>query len=257
MERQINPLFNVFEKYSEVNIINPHRFAPLGFFNEESFDFDGSSGYISHGNNLSFAGNAACSFVFSMKLDSTGSNQRFISKYDLSTDRGYFVGLTSGKLRFFFRAAGTNIVQVEANDSISTGTWYRVAMTKSASTSASAMKIYVNGTASTLNTIQNALGAGSTLNTDDFILGTLSAAYTDGHLDEIGVYDTELSSSDVSDDWNGGEVTDLTAISSAANLQGYWRADGDSTGTDNVIDQSGNGNHGTITGGVTIDTDVP
>ena len=45
-------------------------------------------------------------------------------------------------------------------------------------------------------------------------------------------------------------VAFLTCCTTHAQIVGYWNFD------DNVDDQSGNGNHGTIVGGVTYDTDI-
>ena len=83
-----------------------------------------------------------------------------------------------------------------------------------------------------------------------------------GHMNDIAVHNTVLSSRNISTIYNSGAAIDLTTnvgnYNTAGNLTGYWlMGDGDTHPT--IADQTTNGNDGTMTNMTSEDivTDVP
>lgn len=73
----------------------------------------------------------------------------------------------------------------------------------------------------------------------------------DALFDEVAVYNTDLSASEISTIYNSGSPNDLSSLSSSTNLVGWWRFEDDST------DSSSNSNSGTLTNGATFSSDIP
>ena len=83
---------------------------------------------------------------------------------------------------------------------------------------------------------------------------TLSNRYFTGNIDEVAVFSSELSASDVEDIYNSGAPVDLSSYSPAS----WWRMGDDdgATGT-TITNQGSGGNNGTLTNGPTFSTTVP
>jgi hypothetical protein len=74
---------------------------------------------------------------------------------------------------------------------------------------------------------------------------TTGSDFFPGHIDEVAIFNTTLSSSDITDIYNSGTPTDLSGESG---LVGYWRM-GDPDGTSaypTIPDDSSNSNDGTM-----------
>ena len=71
-------------------------------------------------------------------------------------------------------------------------------------------------------------------------------SYYNGSMDEVSVWNKELTSGEVSEAYNSGSPTNLASHSATANLVGWWRmGDGDTFPT--LTDNSTNSNDGTMT----------
>jgi hypothetical protein len=80
-----------------------------------------------------------------------------------------------------------------------------------------------------------------------------SNALHNGYIDEVGIFDAELSASDITAIYNSGVPTSLSSYSSLTN---WWRCgDGDTAPT--LLDNGSGGNNGTMTNFTTFSTDVP
>ena len=73
----------------------------------------------------------------------------------------------------------------------------------------------------------------------------------DALFDEVAVYSTDLSASEISAIYNSGAPNDLSSLSTSTNLVGWWRFE------DNTDDSSSNSNSGTLTNGATYNSSVP
>ena len=118
------------------------------------------------------------------------------------------------------------------------------------------VKVYVDGVEEFALTSTVTYAGGD--QTYPYYIGMLGNGYPsyywDGKLDEVSVFETELSSSDVTAIYNSGVPTSLTSYSPA----GWWRMGEDDGGTGSTItDQGSGGNDGTLTNGPTFSSDVP
>jgi len=75
-----------------------------------------------------------------------------------------------------------------------------------------------------------------------------------GLVDEIGLWDDALTSTEISEIYNSGSPISLSSYSP----DGWWRMGDNDGGTGATItDQSDNGHDGTLTNGPTFSTTVP
>lgn len=132
--------------------------------------------------------------------------------------------------------------------------WNHIVITCDTGASSRAIKAYINGSevAGTDNLTSQAATDFSSINMGDLALGTQTFnaggdSFDALELDEISLYSSVLSSSDVTAIYNSGVPADETERSG---LIGYWRLE------DNGNDSSSNSNSLTISG-ATFTTDVP
>lgn len=143
------------------------------------------------------------------------------------------------------------IREVVASTQVSTSSWMHICATWSTTGSA----IYVNGTseATSSNTPAD-IDSGQT-GGNVFIGKTenVSPDYFGGLIDELAVFNTELSSSDVSS--IGSSPTDLSSFSPV----NWWRMGdtGSDYGTTTITDAGSGGNDATLVNGPTFSTSVP
>ena len=97
------------------------------------------------------------------------------------------------------------------------------------------------------------MNAGAWTNTADFKIGRLTL----GNIDEVSVYNSELSASDVASIYNGngaGKPGDVTSL----NPVGWWRMGDNDSGTGTTVTDQGSGdNDGTLTNDAAFEEDVP
>ncbi len=159
---------------------------------------------------------------------------------------GYELEQDSGR-DIFFRLRSdnpANFIEVEAPN-ITNNAWTYLTVTYDGSETAAGVKIYFNGISQSLVTHQNNF-SGSITATANFQAGyTDDAGFSRANLDELAVYDKELSGAEVTTIYNSGTPDDLNSIGPTGNLAGYWRmGDGDSYPT--LGDNSVNTNDGTM-----------
>ena len=135
--------------------------------------------------------------------------------------------------------------------SISTGTWYHVVFTLDGSTA----KLYVNGSqaGSTVTTAPSLTSASG----NNFEIGgnpTYRPYLWDGLIDEVAIFNSTLSASDVTSIYNSGAPNDISSL----NPVGWWRMGDNNSGSGTTITDQGSGsNNGTLTNGPTFSTTVP
>lgn len=140
--------------------------------------------------------------------------------------------------------ANTNIVSaIGGND------WFHCALVRN--NSGADLLCYINGVLE--QTITGIVG--STNNTIVQNIGSRGPTLLDfeitGYLDEMSIFDSALSASQISDIYNSGTPTDLTSLSPL----GWWRFE-EGSGT-TATDSGSGGNDGTLINGVAYSTDIP
>lgn len=240
--------------------------AVAGFLNEYSIDLDGSNDYVGV---ASDPGLDVYSLSLWVKTSKTTGNLpiggfgkgvyinygglRFnmgsTRKIELNDGMSYIAAgnVTSGDLN---DDAWHNItaVYVPSGYTTSTGT---------ASNSGAGYKIFLDGTRvdTTLGSTSHNFGLFTTTST--FKVGREGARATsffNGLIDEVAIFGSSLTDSEVSSIYNSGVPADLASYSPTL----WWRmGDNDNGSGTTITDQGSGGNNGTLTNGPTFSTTVP
>jgi len=245
---------------------------PYGFFkgtsavpftNTYSCDFDGVSDYITMGNVLNFDSTDAFSISVWIKPDNVSGYKMFVAKLDTSPPyNGYGLFLKSDEIELYLVGTGwgqhIDIQITGVADNIVAGVWTHIVMTYDGSTNASGVTIYQNGAAVTPTVVTDTL-SGSMANTVNFQISCRNGTVNPyaGNIDEGAIFNSELSSGDVTAIYNAGVPDSLSSFSP----MGWWRL-GDPGGAaeyPTITDIGSGGNNGTMTNMTSSDivADVP
>lgn len=170
--------------------------------------------------------------AFSVALwykSSHGGFDAFVSKGEAfgvgKNGRGWGFNLLGGRLH-------TRIDHIEVTNGITVETsstgfdddaWRHAVLTYDGSSAASGVRIYANAVSQSLNTISSTL-TGTILNAEPLEIGSQDGGgFFNGYIDEVALYNKELTASEVAALYNGGSVVDYMTLASAGNLDGYWR----------------------------------
>lgn len=181
-------------------------------------------------------------------LPSSGNRMAFGSKYQATGDnRSWWFVLVndSGTNKWEMRTCGNGTcsmftgLQVTAS-SLSTDTWYHVAMTYNSGT----LEVFLDGNSEGTDT-----GGQTLVNTSaGFSIGSSDSngsTYLDGLIDDVRYWDDVRTATEINDNL-GKEL-----VGNETNLQGYWKLNNDYT------DETSNGNDLTASGSPVFSTDVP
>lgn len=206
-------------------LINPHRFGLP--FNQFSMDFDGVNEGIDCGNDASLDFEFSNTFSLSIwaKFNNVSSIQHLISKQQDTGDvTGYAILLlANGTIRWNRQNDnGPDVsARIVTNAAISANAWHHIVCTTDGTASATGMTIYIDGVSVATTTEFNNLGTNTISNTETFKIGVrgTSSFPLNGKADEVTVYNSEISSGDVTTLYGGGTPTEP----STTNLVSYWK----------------------------------
>jgi len=225
-----------------MEVIDPHRFATsaqaFDGFGNRSRSFNGSSDYVSIPDINESTTNLSVAF-WVKTTDQDWTTTHLAHWRSLSNNRAWFIGPsrtaeTNGKKLMVFLTgdgAGTNPAKrYYGTTDVSDGTWHHVAFTWDNGT----LKLFVDGSEETttkvfdhaMTTIHNSDGpitVGCTWVND------LPASFGSGGRADIRIYNSTLTATDISDIYNGKNIT--------TNLAGQWLTD-----EDNLLDVAGSNN---------------
>ncbi len=225
---------------------------PNPFVNLQSILLDGVDDYVTMGAPSALRFNRLDSFSFSawVNVSATGNSTILSNQLAPSTNyRGYYFAVQSNKLVAIFRSTLSDRLIFNGASNLLSG-WNHVVFTYDGTAATNSGQFYINGSADT-TTGTGAL-TGTAESTDTLYLGCRSNAdnFFDGKVDETAIFTTELSQSDVTSIYNGGEPNDISSLSPIS----WWRFEGSGT---TATDSGSGGNNGTLSNGVTRSTDVP
>ena len=229
--------------------------SDLSFTNGYSpyaLDFDGTNDYIDCGNNssLQFQPTDALTLSCWFKADSYSSNTIIASNNEWTgAYRGYNLQLTStGVLRFTMTSTYTpsnNYIQISSSTTISTGSWYHIVITKDTSIANTGLNMYINGSPTSVT--RASLGTLSSFTyVSDFNIGGVGNGNQlfNGSISNVSVWNTNLTSSQVSEIYNEGVPSNLNNHSAYSNLVSWWQLGSNSSFNTNwtVLDEKGSNN---------------
>jgi hypothetical protein len=166
--------------------------------------FNGSNQYLNSATITPFT-NAYTVNYWVNPDDSDTSNQTSFSIRPSSGNANIIQveGLSTSKLRcIMYSSNGTSYKDYRTSVALTAGTWYMITLTWDGTT----WTIYTNGTAdsSITKTTDNSVTLTSTSRTLRLGAETGSSNFFDGNLDEVGVWSSALSSTEVTELYNSG-----------------------------------------------------
>ena len=212
-----------------------------GFENLYSLDFDGVNDYVNIANITESQGIDSLSVSAWVKPAAELTNM-IIAKHAGGTSGSWYLAIPSADtFRFVILNASSTRVEHDVSYTITLGQWYHLVGVYNGTD----IKLYINGVETGVASSQT--GLIKTVTTSVRI-GTYqnNAWFFQGNIDEVALFDTDLSGAEASAIYNSGVPTDLSGES---DLIGYWR-NGDPNGTaafPTITDDSSNSYNGTMT----------
>lgn len=198
------------------------------FENTKSLAFDGVDEYIDLGDNYDFGPATAFSWSIWIKANNFSAQRVFLSKTTKDANVWGYVLYhdSSGKLFLQMRASGT-LRSFTFNSTMTAATWYNVVLTYDGGSNINGITAYINAVAETVP------GSGTLndwSNAASLEFGRRSTSfYYSGLMQQVSVWDKELSPAEVTEIYNSGSPADLSLHSATANLQSWWKMNTDAT----------------------------
>ena len=249
------------EQLKEGGILNSFEMPAVGSFtNVYSLDFDGVDDYVVSNaayTHLSSATAMSVSLWFKSSNYTTLGRLLFVGKHVeikqnsalYSNTQGTFSYILKGNFGNAFATLGgaTNLGVGNLVD----GNWHHICFTWDGSTNTAI--VYEDGVAKVTNTSANGTLNNST--TEKYSVGAQNNGSNpiDGLVDEVAIWTTALSSSDVTAIYNSGVPNNLNDLNTTPTT--WWRFE-EGSGT-TAIDSGTGGNNGTLKNGTAYSTDVP
>ena len=228
-------------------------------FSRKSIELDGVDDFVNCGNqsNLNFSADDAFSLsVWFKKGTQTGFAGSLLRKQEPSgLFSGYNMYILDDKVHFRLREDGSRFHQIIDNNTHPLNTWVHYVATYDGSRTGSGggLNLYKNGTLLTNVTRSGNFSSGTGQSNEILgIGGDTSLGYLNGNIDEVAIWDSELSASDVTAIYNSGVPNDISSLSPLS----WWRCgDGDTSPT--LTDNGSGGNNGTMTNFSTFSIEAP
>ena len=222
-----------------------------GFSNTQSIELDGMDAFVDCGTNLALLG-SACTFSAWVKM-TDATSFRILHK-GIAGSREYAFGVgTSDTLFLILYNGSTNYIGRISTLTMTSyqGSWTHICATYDGSTNASGITLYVNGSVFNSSSLTGGTYTAPSGNANgDVYIGRYNTEYAYGNIDEVAVFNSELSASDVSAIYNSGVPNDISSFSPFS----WYRFEG--TGT-TATDSGSGGNNGLLDNTVVRSTDVP
>ena len=220
------------------------------FSNTKSLVFDGVDDFVLINNNSNIDFASAFSFSAWFKTTDTSSTMAITSNA-LKFMAQLHSPTTRIRCQVFDGSGGVKNVDINSSG-YNDGNWHHLAFTTDGLTTTNGLKVYYDGVLTQQGTLNN---SGIRTTTNNWQLGRHSTTFHyNGLLDEVAVFNSELSASNVTSIYNSGSPADLTSLSPVS----WWRnGDGDTFPT--LTDNGSGSNNGTMTNMTSGDivTDVP
>ena len=221
--------------------------------NTYALSFNGSN-HVDCGVLTALHGSPEMSLSFWFKSNTSGEGPSIGSRTGSSNQWG------------FLRGGGVNYVQVVTNNngqyfsytSPPDTNYHHYAITYNRGS----IEFYIDGSPVSFSLTSQGSGATATLHSENtsFNIGKNDSFYSDGLFDEVSIFNSALTASDITYIYNRGATNDISSL----NPIDWWRCGDDNLGsgttiTDQGVDSNGNpsGNDGSLVGNPTFSTDTP
>jgi hypothetical protein len=219
---------------------------PPGPFNEFSCEFNGTDETVNFGSTaFNYQYTQPLSFGFWMKCTGGGGPMAILSKYKFNYNQDGWAILKDSNERLSFLISQGWYPESRArtnNNQVTLNTWEHWVITRPGTNDPDDVKFYKNATLLTTNNIDDS-GPTDMLSSADFCIGSGNALedYFSGFLDEITIWEKELSQAEVTELYNGGVAWDINTHSAAlTSLKGWYRC-GDNETYPSFVDAATNG----------------
>ena len=242
-----------------INMVEANRTTdvPTIPFSTRSIALDGVDDYVSFGDNdnLSF-GNGVTDSPFSISAwikPVDNARFRIAFKWGTVLREYYFHTAGGGALQVSINSTASIYIGRNGQTTISENVWSHVICTYDGSGNKNNVNIYLNGVLDNGSTTSSGTYTAMSNTLQPFEIGRYNGgSYADGSIDEVSVFNTELSQSEVTSIYNSGVPNDISSL----NPLSWWRC-GDGDTAPILIDNGSGGNNGTMTNFTTFSTDVP
>ena len=232
----------------ETNITGTPSTPP--FSNTQSIALDGVDDYVSVPNSTSL--NITTAMSVSMWFKTTSSSGMYPLTQGSGSEIKYYVQFYApiNRIRVLIFDGSAVSIAIDNTQVFNDGQWHNLTFTTDALTTTDGVKVYFDS---------NLLSNKGTLNNNGirtaaaglFIGQIPNTARFNGNIDEVSLFNSELTQSDITAIYGGGVPSSLSSYSS---LVSWWRFEGSGT---TAIDSGSGGNDGTLVNGVVRSTDVP
>ena len=219
------------------------------FSNTKSIALDGIDDFVDCGS-FSAYDNGDLSASIWVKKSTMGAYEYVLSNSGSSAKAGFDIVFENAFRRVSIgRRTRTSDVSTGFLDiGFTLNTWHNIAFTYKDSTRT--LKVYMDGVLQSTTTGYASTNSASLNLTLGGYQGTSN--FMSGNIDEVSIFNTELSASDVTTIYNSQVPNDISSLSPLS----WWRCgDGDTSPT--LTDNGSGGNDGTMTNFTTFSTDVP
>lgn len=224
------------------------------FSNTYSLSLDGTDDYVNLGNSSDLAPSSITISAW-IKVSGSVNTFNYIVSRAGSTYGSYHLRYTSAnKFNVHLGFASSQFKNDITSSSTYTLTdWHHVAFTYDQTNA----KLYVDGVEEYSGAETRAIDYTAAVVGSNTHIGSTPMGYpspSEGLIDEVALFNTALSGSDITAIYNSGTPDDLTSYSPV----GWWRMGDNDSGTGTTITDQGSGsNDGTLTNGPTFSTDIP
>ena len=223
--------------------------ASAGFSNTYSLSLDGSNDYVDISGSASSL-NGLSAFSVSLWYNTSVSNGGLIAGGAGTTNAFWLTRYSSSLLYFNVRNGGATYISAGVTNA--DNVWHHIVGVANGANS----KLYLNGSVVGSGTLPSLSSTGANDLAIGYIppLSSFGGLYCSGLIDEVAIFNSALSASDVTSIYNSGTPDDLTSYSPV----GWWRMGENDGGTGTTVTDQGSGsNDGTLTNGPTFSTTVP
>ncbi|MFX1320378.1 MAG: LamG-like jellyroll fold domain-containing protein [Promethearchaeota archaeon] len=178
-----------------------------GKIGDYALEFDGVNEFVDCGNEYYLDFERNNTFTLSVWIKTSSTGRTIISKMNTSDDyRGYDLYIdNSGVIRVhLINTLDSNEIIVDGATSINDNQWHFITLTYNGSSTASGVKLYIDGSLDNLTIVKDTLN--KTIHTDvNFLIGARTEGnYFSGQIDDVRVYSFALTQDNITWLYNSG-----------------------------------------------------